>query len=47
VIPFSVDVEKMGLRRMPLLAYATTCEAALAYRALCDEILSQAGSRPC
>lgn len=41
VIPFSVDVEKMGLRRMPLLAYSTTCEAALAYRALCDEILGE------
>lgn len=41
VIPFSVDVEKMGLRRMPLLAYSTTCEAALAYRALCNEILSR------
>ena len=44
VIPFSVDVEKMGLHRMPLLAYAHTCEAALAYSALCDEILSL--SRP-
>lgn len=44
VIPFSVDVEKMGLRRMPLLAYSTTCEAALAYRALCGEILSLSSS---
>ncbi|MEI6205221.1 MAG: AAA family ATPase [Desulfuromonadales bacterium] len=43
VIPFSAEVEKMGLRRMPLLAYSHTCEAALAYRALCDEILSQLG----
>jgi chromosome partitioning protein len=40
VIPFSVDVEKMGLHRMPLLAYAQTCAAAQAYRALCDEILA-------
>lgn len=47
VIPFSADVEKMGLRRMPLLAYTTTCEAALAYRALCNEILSLTGLRPC
>jgi chromosome partitioning protein len=39
-IPFSADVEKMGLHRMPLLAYAHACEAAKAYRALCDEILS-------
>ena len=43
VIPFSVEVEKMGLHRMPLLAYSNTCSAALAYRALCDEILSQSG----
>jgi chromosome partitioning protein len=40
VIPFSADVEKMGVHRMPLLAYSHTCEAAKAYRALCDEILS-------
>ena len=39
-IPFSADVEKMGLHRKPLLAYSHTCEAALAYRALCNEILS-------
>lgn len=45
-IPFSADVEKMGVRRMPLLAYAPACPAALAYRALCDEILSLPGSRP-
>lgn len=39
-IPLSVDVEKMGLHRMPLLAYARTGDAALAYRMLCDEIRS-------
>lgn len=44
IIPFSADVEKMGLHRMPLLAYSTTCKAALAYRALCNEILSQSGA---
>jgi chromosome partitioning protein len=44
VIPFSADVEKMGLHRMPLLAYSHACEAARAYSALCDEILSL--SRP-
>lgn len=43
VIPFSAEVEKMGLHRMPLLAYAHASEAAKAYRALCDEILSLAG----
>lgn len=41
-IPFSADVEKMGIRRMPLLAYSHTCEAARAYRAVCDEIISLA-----
>ena len=41
-IPFSVDVEKMGLRRMPLLASSPSSEAARAYRALCDEILPSA-----
>jgi chromosome partitioning protein len=39
-IPFSADVEKMGIRRMPLLAYSRTSDAALAYLALCDEIIS-------
>jgi hypothetical protein len=29
VIPFSVDVEKMGLYRMPLLARSHACEAAM------------------
>ena len=46
VIPFSADVEKMGVHRMPLLAYSHACEAALAYRALCDEILARSGSLP-
>jgi chromosome partitioning protein len=45
-IPFSVDVEKMGVRRMPLLAYSTSSEAAQAYRALCNEILAPSGSLP-
>jgi chromosome partitioning protein len=43
VIPFSADVEKMGLHRKPLLAYSCNCEAALAYRALCNEILALSG----
>lgn len=42
-IPFSADVEKMGVHRKPLLAYSRTCEAALAYGALCNEILSLPG----
>lgn len=45
-IPFSADVEKMGLHRMPLLAYSRACVAAKAYRALCDEILSLTGPAP-
>lgn len=39
-IPFSADVEKMGVQRKPLLAYSRACDAALAYRALCNEILA-------
>jgi len=46
VIPFSADVEKMGLRRMPLLAYSSNCEAAMAYRALCNEILCETAAQP-
>jgi len=46
VIPFSADVEKMGVHRKPLLAYSRACEASMAYRALCDEILSLTGQHP-
>ena len=46
LIPFSADVEKMGVHRMPLLAYTPACEAARAYRALCNEILSPSSPRP-
>lgn len=42
-IPFSVDVERMGVRREPLLAYSSVSEAARAYRALCNEILVSMG----
>ena len=38
-IPFSVHIERMGLRRQPALAYAPRHPATLAYRALCREIL--------
>jgi chromosome partitioning protein len=40
-IPFSADVEKMGVQRMPLLAYSEKSSAAVAYLALCKEILGQ------
>ncbi len=38
VIPFTVEIEKMGLRRMPVLAYGATLPVAQAYSALCKEI---------
>ncbi|MEI6712804.1 MAG: AAA family ATPase [Verrucomicrobiota bacterium] len=41
VIPFSAEVEKMGIQRMPLLAYAGNSSAGKAYQALCEEILDQ------
>ena len=40
-IPLSADVEKMGIHRMPLLAYSHACEAARCYRELCEEILAE------
>ncbi len=40
-IPFSVDVETMGVHRTPLLHGAPDRPAALAYRGLCEEILSR------
>jgi chromosome partitioning protein len=39
VIPFSADIEKMGLHRRPVLAYAPLRSAAQAYHELCAEIL--------
>lgn len=39
-IPFSVDVENMGLRRKPLLAEGHRQSSAEAYRSLCAEILA-------
>jgi chromosome partitioning protein len=38
VIPFTVEIEKMGLRRMPVLAYGPKLPVAQAYSALCKEI---------
>jgi chromosome partitioning protein len=38
VIPFTVEVEKMGIYRKPLLAYAKSLPVSAAYRALFEEI---------
>jgi chromosome partitioning protein len=38
IIPFTVEVEKMGLHRKPLLAYAKSLPVSAAYRALSEEI---------
>ncbi len=40
-IPLSVDVEKMGLHRKPILIFAATRPGGQAYRNLCDEILTK------
>jgi cellulose biosynthesis protein BcsQ len=37
-IPYASDVERMGVNRMPLLAYAPSNPASRAYRALWDEV---------
>ena len=37
-IPYSSTVERMGVHRMPLGAYAPRNRAAMAYRALCAEV---------
>jgi len=41
IIPLSVDIERMGLHREPVLAYAPPRSAANAYRELCREILER------
>ena len=38
VIPFTVEVERMGLHRKPLLAYATGLPVSAAYQALSEDI---------
>jgi cellulose biosynthesis protein BcsQ len=43
-IPYSSEVEKMGLRRAPLASYAAASEAAVAYEALWREVLDGTGS---
>lgn len=42
-IPYASDVERMGLHRMPLMAYAPASAAALAYRALWGEVKAGLG----
>ncbi|EKD35324.1 MAG: hypothetical protein ACD_75C01955G0004 [uncultured bacterium] len=44
-IPFSTDVEKMGVHRAPLLTFAAREEAADAYRKIWDDIEKKAGIR--
>jgi chromosome partitioning protein len=41
VIPLSAEIERMGIRREPVLRYAGQRSAANAYRALCQEMLGQ------
>jgi chromosome partitioning protein len=38
MIPYSAEIEKMGLHRQPVLAYAAKRKAPRAYLELCDEI---------
>jgi len=38
-IPFSVDIERMGIHRQPALAYVPPRSRANAYRQLCEEIM--------
>jgi chromosome partitioning protein len=37
-IPFSTDVEKMGVHRAPVMSYARSRPAAKAYQVLCEEL---------
>jgi chromosome partitioning protein len=39
-IPYASEVERMGIHRMPLPAYAPSCAASSAYRALWTEVKS-------
>jgi chromosome partitioning protein len=46
IIPFTVEVEKMGLHRKPILASAKNLAVAAAYWTLCDEIEARMSGRP-
>jgi len=45
-VPYSSHVERMGLRRAPLPAYAPTSSAVQAYRMLADEIEARLNAGP-
>lgn len=42
-IPYAAEVERMGVQRMPLVAYAPACAAAQAYAALWGEVKAGLG----
>ncbi|MET0056595.1 MAG: ParA family protein, partial [Candidatus Thiodiazotropha sp. 6PLUC10] len=42
-IPYASDVEKMGLHRMPVQAFAPKCMAASSYQALWMEVQRRLG----
>ncbi|MET0067880.1 MAG: AAA family ATPase [Candidatus Thiodiazotropha sp.] len=42
-IPYASDVEKMGIHRMPVQAFAPNCPAARAYRALWADVQKRLG----
>ena len=44
-IPFSVDVERMGLHRKPVLSFAAARASGQAYHDLCNEILTKVASK--
>lgn len=44
VIPYSIDVERMGLHRKPVLTFASARSGGQAYRDLCKEILAKVTS---
>jgi cellulose biosynthesis protein BcsQ len=44
-IPYASDVERMGVHRMPLLAFAPRSQVAAAYVALWEEVLGRLGPR--
>lgn len=45
-IPYSSQVEQMGVHRNPLFAYAPTSKPAVAYRRVWDELIVRAESAP-
>ena len=45
VVDFSLEIEKMGLHREPVLAYASRRSSAQSYRALFSEIISVLGKK--